>query len=439
MYHKLIGCSIYGQVKISEMALKIIDTPEFQRLKNIKQLGVASYVFPAATHTRFEHSLGVYHLSQLLTTILQQKYPDMIFNNSELGTIKLDFMVCFCIAIAGLLHDIGHACYSHLIDHYLHTLPTANENACHETRSCKLVELICKRELRNELSDKHINFIKSLISPNPEIHTGALYQIIANHFNNIDLDKFDYLVRDAYSLGLNKGFDARRLIDNIIIDNRGNLAYAKHCSTELYDMFQTRYMMHKKVYNHRTCKIIESMISDILILVEPVFNISKMIDNMGDLCKLTDNTIFFWLENAMQSSYFLNIHLDDKSMDIIKKAYIIYQNIVTRKLYKIISETDDIEHLNNFMLYLQINNIDTNCLEISSVNIGFVSNGNKNPFDSIYFYDNKKPNGDSFLLNKGQISSLLTDTFMEVHNYLICKDRNIYSHIMNMYNDFINL
>ena len=60
---KLIGCNLYGHVRVSPLALRIIDTPEFQRLKQIKQLGLCWNVFPAATHTRFEHSIGTYHLT----------------------------------------------------------------------------------------------------------------------------------------------------------------------------------------------------------------------------------------------------------------------------------------------------------------------------------------------------------------------------------------
>lgn len=437
MYSKTIGCAIYGSIKISKMALTIIDTPEFQRLRNIKQLGSGSYVFPAATHTRFEHSLGVYHLSQILTTNLQNKYPNLIFDNPELGPTKLTDLVCMSIQLGALCHDIGHISFSHSFDHYLLSSLTPIENASHEVRSCKLVELLCKRELSDELDDKHINFIKSIIEPNPAIHTGALYQIVANHFNNIDLDKFDYLSRDAHSLGFSSDLNSQRIIDNIIIDNNGNLAYAKHCSTEIYSMFHKRYLMHKSVYSHKGSKIIELMINDIIKLVDPIFGISKMIDNINEFCKLTDNTIFFWLDNAMNSSYFLNTQLDELSMNIIKEAYTIYQNIIRRKLYKIIIDTNCVDHLYDFIIYLKNKNISTMCLEIVSTNIGFVSSNNENPFNSIYFYDSKKSNGESFLLNKKQISSFLTDTFMENNNYLICKDRDKYPNILNMYDEYV--
>jgi HD superfamily phosphohydrolase len=438
MYAKKIGCNIHGPIEVSQLALQIIDTPEFQRLKNIKQLGVSSYVFPSATHTRFEHSLGVYHLGQKIMSKLSRDYPDITFNNPELGIIKLDKLICECVALAGMLHDVGHSMASHLFDSIMHDL-SDSKNIEHESRSCELVELICKRELKNELTNNHIKFIQSLIDPK-EHHVGALYQIINNKKNNIDIDKIDYLMRDTYSLGLNKGVDFKRIIENIIIDDNGNIAYSKHVSIEIYELFNLRYIMHKKVYSHKTNKIIELMISDIIKMVDPIFKISDMIDDMNKFCTLTDNTIFFWLESAIQSSYHLGQKLNENDMDIIKNAYVLYQNIVSRKLYKFIGEICDITptYFEQFIKYLELKNIKTDKLQIISINIGFVSRNDKNPFDSLYFYDSKVSSTKSYLLNKHQISNLLSNIYTEDHHFLICKDRTMYLNILKMYNDFVN-
>lgn len=437
MHTKLIGCSLYGPIKISKMALKMIDTPEFQRLRNIKQLGICSYVFPAATHTRFEHSLGTYHLSRILTTNLRQNYPDKIFDTKELGPIKLDPLICECINIAALYHDIGHVAFSHLSDNIFQSL-SKSELVHHEARSCKLVELICKRELKDELNDNHVKFIQTIINPDPLVHQGALYQIVANQMNNVDLDKFDYLARDSYSLGLNKGFDSRRIIDNMIIDNNNNLAYAKHCSTEIYEMFHNRYMNHKKVYNCKVVKIIESMIFDIILLTEPIFNMSKMIDDMNQFCKLTDTTIFYWLEEAIDNKTHMGKKINKKNMEIIKKAYGIYQDIIMRKLYKCVAETFDKEpdQFRRFIEYLKSNNVSCDYLHIISVNIGFVSSNDENPFDSIYFYDSKVSETESFLMDKNKISNMLSNIYTEDHHFLICKNRTLYLNTVKMYEDF---
>ena len=106
---KIIFDIIHGFIEIDELALSIIDKPEFQRLKNIKQLGVVHHVFPSATHTRFEHSLGVYYLAGELLVNLKNNQPEINLSKREIQLVK----------IAGLCHDLGHGPFSHLIDNYI--------------------------------------------------------------------------------------------------------------------------------------------------------------------------------------------------------------------------------------------------------------------------------------------------------------------------------
>lgn len=437
-YPKSIGCNIHGHIKVSNLALKIIDTPEFQRLRDIKQLGLCHYVFPGATHTRFSHSIGVYYLASKVVEKLQKDYPDKIYIIPELGETKLTNFIGELIKIGGLCHDIGHGPFSHVFDSIMEDL-THNQNACHEIRSCLLIEQICKREFNLELSGHHIKFIQSIIKPS-SIHMGAIYQIVSNYLNGIDVDKFDYLARDTYSLGLKKGFDPRRIIDEIIINDEGNITYAKHCATEIYDMFQTRYMMHKQVYNHKAGKIIECMIEDIILKINPIFNISDTINNMNEFCKLTDNSIFFLLETVINPLFsFNNIQLNDANLSVIYEAYELYQNIIHRKLYKCVAEIFDAtpKYFNNFLTYLEQKDINTYDLQILSTQIGFVSGNNKNPFESIYFYDSKETiYQSSFLLDKRQISTLLCDNYSESRHFLICKNRQIYPKIIEIYNEY---
>ena len=319
---KLIGCNIRGNIKVSPLALKIIDTPEFQRLRNIKQLGVCQYVFPAATHTRFEHSIGTYYLTSKMVEKLQKSYPDKIYNIPDIGQSQLTDFVCELIKIAGLCHDIGHGPFSHVFDELL-------SNNHHETRSCLIIEKICQREL--QLSTHHIKFIQSIINPQPQ-HKGALYQIVSNYLNGIDVDKFDYLARDSYMLGLNRGFDPGRIIDEIIIDDNGNIAYPKHCASDIYDIFQNRYMLHKQIYNYKTVKIIEMMLCDIFRKIDPIFKFSDMITDMDQFCSLTDNSFFNILENIVKPMNYLRPMIEQKHMNLILEAYDIYQNIIQRKL-----------------------------------------------------------------------------------------------------------
>ena len=272
-YSKLFGCNIHGSIRVSSLALRIINTPEFQRMKLIKQLGLCYHVYSSATHSRFEHSIGVYHLAGKMLEKIQQQYPKKTYYIHELGkSTKLTYKIIECIKIAALCHDIGHGPFSHIFDDVLLKY-SKNHNKDHEVRSCLIVEMLCKRELGNELSDKYISFINSIINPQKH-HVGALYQIVANYLNGIDVDKFDYLARDAKNLGLATGFDPNRLINEFIIDSNNNIAYPKHCSLNIYEMFQSRYMMHKKVYSHKTVKLVESMLSDLFIKIDPIFKIS---------------------------------------------------------------------------------------------------------------------------------------------------------------------
>ena len=127
---------IHGSIQICPLAKKIIDTFEFQRLRNIKQLGCCNYVFPSSTHTRFEHSIGVYHLAR--------KYVDILNKNGQYFTERDKD----CISIAGLIHDIGHGPYSHLFDELF------PEKQNHEYRSGELLKIINKKYNLNFTDDE---------------------------------------------------------------------------------------------------------------------------------------------------------------------------------------------------------------------------------------------------------------------------------------------
>ena len=134
---KTFYCPIHKDMKFEKELLQFIDTYEFQRLRNIKQLGVCYYVFPGASHNRFEHSLGVAHLSFKMIKGLQTRQPEL----------NISDRTCILIKIAGLLHDIGHVCFSHFFDNiFLDKFAKDHKYQHHESRSCAIIEymIICR-------------------------------------------------------------------------------------------------------------------------------------------------------------------------------------------------------------------------------------------------------------------------------------------------------
>ena len=137
---------IHGNIVIEGIAKRIIDTEEFQRLRNIKQLGCCNFVFPGAVHTRFEHSIGVYHLAK--------KYIDIFNKDKEYFTEREKE----CISIAGLIHDIGHGPYSHLFDELF------SKDKNHEYRSGELFKIMNKK-YKLGFNEKEIENIIHFIYP----------------------------------------------------------------------------------------------------------------------------------------------------------------------------------------------------------------------------------------------------------------------------------
>ena len=201
----IVFCPIHGEIEISEYAKKIIDTPEYQRLRNIKQGGAVYWCWVGSSHHRFEHSIGVYHLSRRLMDLLRNKHENSITDKQyEL------------ISIAALIHDLGHCISSHLFDDWLKERGVHSE---HEERSIEIFKLMNKK-YNLGYNEYDIIFISNVINPNYELidfmKKKYLYQIVSSD-TGTDVDRMDYILRDCKYSGMKYSFELETILQNTYI------------------------------------------------------------------------------------------------------------------------------------------------------------------------------------------------------------------------------
>lgn len=403
---KLIKDTVHGDIILSDIALEIINTNQFHKLHHIKQLGCCYLVYPTATGTRFEHSIGVYHLTGKLLRILAERYSNVEFDIPNYGKTKLTPEFIEKMKIAGLMHDIGHGPFSHLFDELIKKKYPHLE---HEERSKIILEKILRE--KTNYTDTDIKFIQSIIDPPKDCVNNSFYQIVASI--GIDVDKLDYLKRDARHVGMSVSIDIDRIINEImIIDNR--LAFVESVAYDILTVFSTRHYFHKNVYNHKTIKAIEVMITDIFNLIDPIIDLTESVTDMDKFCQLTDVDLFSILKCK-----------DQKDPRIIE-AKKIYNRIITRDLYKIVYQYKGI--IPNKEKIIENKNI-----VITEINIGFVNSNKPNPFDNIYFYSPTK--NKLYTKKASDINPLLNDKYFETISFVIVKDNSDVSILLRELSD----
>ncbi|EMD31788.1 hypothetical protein CERSUDRAFT_119364 [Gelatoporia subvermispora B] len=289
----------------------IIDTPQFQRLRHVKQLGTSSYVWPTASHNRFEHCLGVAYLAQSMMEHLQQSQPDLEITSRDAR----------CVTIAGLCHDLGHGPWSHVWDGLFIPSVLPGADWTHEDASEMMFDDLIKQN-NLEIDEDDVTFIKALIAGEPKRckrpEKPFLFEIVANKRNGLDVDKFDYIARDMHAIDQKGNLSLTRLIHSArVIDNQ--ICFNIKDANQVYELCYTRFSLHKRIYNHKTAKAIEYMIIDALIAAEPHMNVAKHIYNPKKFMYLTDN-----IKTVIESS----------EAEELEPARQILHRVNTRDLYK---------------------------------------------------------------------------------------------------------
>lgn len=398
---------VHREYELPPEIVDIINTPIFQRLRRLKQLATAHFVWLGATHTRFEHSISVAYLGGTMAKNLQRKQPSLNITPRQILLVQL----------AGLLHDIGHGSFSHMFDDvFLKGVDSAM--AHHEMRSVAIVARLLS-ESSFEYSAEEIAFVQSLIAPSKG-QTGFLYHIVANQVNHLDVDKMEYIKRDARACGLSQGgfdTDTQRILNNArVID--GIICYNQKVYEDIYNLFQTRYRLHTTVYRHPAVVATHHMISDAL--VASGLPLKESIDDIDSFCEY-DDTIIDTLRNSSTSK---------KTREIIHRIDTrdFYKVVVTCKRSKPWSKNPTVDDLVKFD-----ESLDRDSFLVECSCVGFTGKADGHPMDSLRFYDSQSPNR-SFHIKRTSVSTLLAARYCEYWTRVIVKDSKYADSAVSAYN-----
>ncbi|MCI4668839.1 MAG: HD domain-containing protein [Bacteroidia bacterium] len=311
---KIINDPVHGFIEIPRgLILNLIDSPTFQRLRRIKQLGQSSLVYPGAVHTRFNHAMGAMHLMRQALDVLKRKKVEITKQEYKAAQVAI------------LLHDVGHGPFSHALEHVI--IP----NLHHEDMSLALMHNLNKH-FRGKL-DLAIEIFEGKY-PRPFFH-----QLVSGQ---LDMDRMDYLIRDSFFTGVAEGIVGIDRIIKILNVHDGNLVCEDKGIYSLEKFVLARRLMYWQVYLHKAAMAAEYMIVNILRRV-------RMLVEAGEKIYLDENLGFFFKNNISPKDLtkkVLNkfIQLDDNDIEFAIKKWQsekdpvlsdLCQRIQSRKLLKI--------------------------------------------------------------------------------------------------------
>jgi len=238
---EIIRDPIWNNIRVDTLALELVDTPVFQRLRYVRQLGLTYLVYPGATHTRFEHALGAYHLCRIAIALLRERgMPDI---PDEASTIT---------AIAALLHDVGHYPFSHALEEIG---ATHHEEVATALVTTGTVASILRARLGDNAPERIIALIRGQANT-------PLQGLVAG---SLDLDKIEYLKRDAHMCGVAYGeIDVDRLINSMVlvadpVTGRQTVGVAEKGLSALESLLFAKYQMYRNVYWHHAVRSATAM------------------------------------------------------------------------------------------------------------------------------------------------------------------------------------
>ncbi len=321
---KVFKDPIHGYIHINDQLIwDLINTPEFQRLRRIRQLGMTYFTFHGAEHSRFNHSLGVYELMRRVLSHFRRNYA------LELQDDEVALGLC-----AALLHDVGHAPFSHSMEHALHMK--------HEIWSRKIIE--SSNGISTILNAFKPGFAKEVSSVIANEHPNKLIESLIS--SQLDVDRMDYLLRDAYYTGVNYGnFDLERVLrimrphpklESIKNDPNTPKVVLKFSGWHaVEDFIVSRYQMFWQIYFHPVTRSAEVLLGKIFKRAQDLarsnYTFSFMLEPLDDLIMNNVITVEQYLrmdESFMQTVFYQ--WMDEK--DVVLSD--LCRRLINRDLFK---------------------------------------------------------------------------------------------------------
>jgi uncharacterized protein len=305
---------VHGSIELNNAEVAVLDSAAYQRLRAIKQLGFSEFSFPGATHNRYLHSLGV--------CFLAGRAFDSIFRKTEFSNENLRRRLRQTVRLGALLHDVGHGPLSHTTEEVMPLLkelklkvydqkktpPDPNRQANHEDYTLKFIaESPLTEIIRANFSDIDPMAIAALIDgglPSPGdffADNGLNYRPVLSQIvsSEMDVDRMDYLERDAYFCGTNYGkVELDWLIKNLTAHNNDgdlHLALNRRALYTFDDFLLARHHMHLMVYFHHKSIVFEEMLQRYLSSKECTFFITP---DINDYIRCTDHSLWQHLEKV---------------------------------------------------------------------------------------------------------------------------------------------
>lgn len=329
--------NIYLNLPHDQVLLDLIDSPEFQRLRRISQLGGIVLTYPGAEQSRFTHSLGVMHLMILALDHLRKISNDKIW-------LKHLEKYATTTKIAALLHDIGHGPFSHTFES-LKAIKTYKHEAW-------TVQIIRKSPNISRILKKYKIDPEEVIKIiEKKCEQPIFHELLSGH---LDVDRMDYLLRDSHATGVKYGeFDWQRLLTTltpVAINDKYHLGLSEKAVHSLEEFILSRYFMYEQVYLHKKVLSTEFLIQSIFLRVFDLVAEEKIDIRHPVLAKLFNNKEldvheFYELDDYLISTFFRS--MSNNGDDILRD---LCQRFLNRRLFKVVTLTkkDDLKDIKKY-------------------------------------------------------------------------------------------